>query len=132
MLLVVEEAGVVLHRGASDDEPADHAEEAAAVVEAAFLLGMCGALLPAGILADRVDRRLLMRTAFRSNFAMTAAHRCSLMRQAMSCMQSRRKRLKIGRRRRCTKASSLADKHQFNQRLTMRWYSPLAFDRCSH
>jgi MFS family permease len=35
----------------------------AAVVEAAFLLGMCGALLPAGVLADRVDRRLLMRTA---------------------------------------------------------------------
>ena len=35
----------------------------AAVVEATFLLGMCGALLPAGVLADRVDRRLLMRTA---------------------------------------------------------------------
>ena len=35
----------------------------AAVVEAAFLLGMCGALLPAGVLADRIDRRLLMRTA---------------------------------------------------------------------
>ena len=35
----------------------------AAVAEAAFLLGMCGALLPAGVLADRVDRRLLMRTA---------------------------------------------------------------------
>jgi MFS family permease len=35
----------------------------AAVVEAAFLLGMCGALLPAGVLADRVDRRLLMRAA---------------------------------------------------------------------
>jgi len=35
----------------------------AAVVEAAFLLGMCGALLPAGVLADRVHRRLLMRTA---------------------------------------------------------------------
>jgi MFS family permease len=35
----------------------------AAVVEAAFLLGVCGALLPAGVLADRVDRRLLMRTA---------------------------------------------------------------------
>ena len=35
----------------------------AAVVDAAFLLGMCGALLPAGVLADRVDRRLLMRTA---------------------------------------------------------------------
>jgi MFS family permease len=35
----------------------------AAVAEAAFLLGMCGALLPAGVLADRVHRRLLMRTA---------------------------------------------------------------------
>jgi MFS family permease len=35
----------------------------AAVVEAAFLLGMCAALLPAGVLADRVHRRLLMRTA---------------------------------------------------------------------
>ena len=35
----------------------------AAVVEAAFLLGMCGTLLPAGVLADRVHRRLLMRTA---------------------------------------------------------------------
>ena len=35
----------------------------AAVVEAAFLIGMCGSLLPAGVLADRVDRRRLMRTA---------------------------------------------------------------------
>src|SRR5829696_9211486 len=35
----------------------------AAVAEAAFLLGMCGALLPAGVLADRVHRRLLMRAA---------------------------------------------------------------------
>jgi MFS family permease len=35
----------------------------AAVVDAAFLLGMCGVLLPAGVLADRVHRRLLMRTA---------------------------------------------------------------------
>jgi predicted MFS family arabinose efflux permease len=35
----------------------------AAAVEAAFLLGMCGALLPSGVLADRVHRRLLMRTA---------------------------------------------------------------------
>jgi MFS family permease len=35
----------------------------AAVVDAAFLLGLCGALLPAGVLADRVDRKLLMRTA---------------------------------------------------------------------
>ena len=35
----------------------------AAVVDAAFLIGLCGAVLPAGVLADRVDRRLLMRTA---------------------------------------------------------------------
>jgi MFS family permease len=35
----------------------------AAVVEAAFLIGLCGALLPAGVLADRVDRKLLMRAA---------------------------------------------------------------------
>ena len=35
----------------------------AAVVDAAFLLGMCGALLPAGVMADRVNRRMLMRTA---------------------------------------------------------------------
>jgi predicted MFS family arabinose efflux permease len=35
----------------------------AAVVEAAFLVGMCATLLPAGVLADRADRRLLMRTA---------------------------------------------------------------------
>jgi len=35
----------------------------AALVEAAHLLGMAGALLPAGVLADRVDRRRMMRTA---------------------------------------------------------------------
>ena len=35
----------------------------AAVVEAAFLIGMCGSLLPAGLLADRVDRRTIMRSA---------------------------------------------------------------------
>ena len=35
----------------------------AAVAEAALLIGMCGALLPAGVLADRIHRRLLMRTA---------------------------------------------------------------------
>jgi MFS family permease len=32
----------------------------AALLEAAGLLGMCGTLLPAGVLADRVDRRKLM------------------------------------------------------------------------
>lgn len=36
---------------------------AAAAAEALHLLGMVGALLPAGVLADRVDRRLVMRTA---------------------------------------------------------------------
>ncbi|WP_297622191.1 MFS transporter [Nocardioides sp.] len=36
---------------------------AAAAAEALYLLGMAGTLLPAGVLADRVDRRLVMRTA---------------------------------------------------------------------
>jgi MFS family permease len=35
----------------------------AALVEAVHLLGMAAALLPAGVVADRVDRRLMMRTA---------------------------------------------------------------------
>jgi MFS family permease len=35
----------------------------AAVAETAHLVGLCAALLPAGVLADRVDRRRLMRTA---------------------------------------------------------------------
>ncbi|WP_284535053.1 MFS transporter [Nocardioides sp. T2.26MG-1] len=35
----------------------------AAAAEAAHLLGMVATLLPAGVLADRVDRRALMRTA---------------------------------------------------------------------
>jgi MFS family permease len=35
----------------------------AAVVDAAFMIGLCAALLPSGVLADRVDRRLLIRTA---------------------------------------------------------------------
>jgi MFS family permease len=35
----------------------------AAAAEALHLLGLVGTLLPAGVLADRVDRRLLMRTA---------------------------------------------------------------------
>lgn len=35
----------------------------AGLVEAAYLLGLVGALLPAGVLADRVDRRRLMRTS---------------------------------------------------------------------
>ncbi|MFC6286444.1 MFS transporter [Nocardioides sp. GCM10027113] len=36
---------------------------AAALAEALHLLGLVGALLPAGVLADRLDRRLLMRGA---------------------------------------------------------------------
>jgi MFS family permease len=35
----------------------------AAVIEAAYLIGLCGMLLPAGVLADRVDRRLILRSA---------------------------------------------------------------------
>jgi hypothetical protein len=35
----------------------------AALSEALFLLGLAATLLPAGVLADRVDRRLVMRTA---------------------------------------------------------------------
>ena len=40
-----------------------HSTLLAAVVEALHLLGLCGALLPAGVLADRMDRRRLMRLA---------------------------------------------------------------------
>lgn len=40
-----------------------HSTLAAAAVEALHLLGLCGALLPAGVLADRADRRRLMRLA---------------------------------------------------------------------
>jgi MFS family permease len=40
-----------------------HSTLAAAAVEALHLLGLCGALLPAGVLADRRDRRRLMRLA---------------------------------------------------------------------
>jgi predicted MFS family arabinose efflux permease len=35
----------------------------AAAVEAAYLLGMVGTLVPAGLLADRLDRRWIMRTS---------------------------------------------------------------------
>lgn len=40
-----------------------HSPVLAGVVEAAYLLGMAGALLPAGVVADRVDRRLVMRVS---------------------------------------------------------------------
>jgi len=40
-----------------------HSTLLAAAVEALHLLGLCGALLPAGVLADRMDRRRLMRLA---------------------------------------------------------------------
>ncbi len=42
-------------------------------VEALFLVGMSGATLPAGVLADRVDRGLIMRTASGVAAAMYAA-----------------------------------------------------------
>jgi len=45
----------------------------AAVAEAAFLFGLCGALLPAGLLADRVDRRLVMRVASGSGLVLYAS-----------------------------------------------------------
>lgn len=38
-----------------------HSAMLAAAAEACFLLGMSAALLPAGVLADRMDRRLVMR-----------------------------------------------------------------------
>ncbi|HEU4812030.1 MAG TPA: MFS transporter [Nocardioides sp.] len=38
-----------------------HSPIQAGLVEAAHLLGMCGALLPAGVLADRTDRLRIMR-----------------------------------------------------------------------
>jgi MFS family permease len=40
-----------------------HSAYLTSVVEALFLLGMAGATLPGGVLADRVDRRRIMRTA---------------------------------------------------------------------
>ena len=40
-----------------------HSTLAAAAAEACHLLGLAATLLPAGVLADRVDRRRLMRTA---------------------------------------------------------------------
>jgi len=40
-----------------------HSAAWAASVEAAYLLGMVGALLPAGVLADRFDRRRIMRAS---------------------------------------------------------------------
>ena len=40
-----------------------HSAYLTSIVEALFLLGMAGATLPGGVLADRVDRRLIMRTA---------------------------------------------------------------------
>ncbi|GCD90561.1 MFS transporter [Nocardioides sp. LS1] len=40
-----------------------HSPVQAGLVEAAHLLGMCAALLPAGVLADRTDRQRVMRMA---------------------------------------------------------------------
>lgn len=45
----------------------------AAAVEAAYLLGVAAALLPCGVLADRVDRRLLMRVASGSGAVLYAS-----------------------------------------------------------
>jgi MFS family permease len=42
----------------------------AALAESAHLLGLCAMLLPAGVLADRTDRRRLMRLASASGFAL--------------------------------------------------------------
>jgi predicted MFS family arabinose efflux permease len=40
-----------------------HSAMVAAAAEACFLFGMAAALLPAGVLADRMDRRLIMRAS---------------------------------------------------------------------
>src|SRR5690348_2749852 len=50
-----------------------HSTLAAAAVEALHLLGLCGALLPAGGLADRTDRRRLMRLASGSGLALSTS-----------------------------------------------------------
>lgn len=49
-----------------------HSTLTAAVVEGVFLLGAAGALLPGGVLADRVDRRRVMRVTSASSFALYA------------------------------------------------------------
>ncbi len=46
---------------------------AASAAEAVFLLGMSGALLPAGVLADRLDRRRVMRWASGSGVLLYAS-----------------------------------------------------------
>ena len=50
-----------------------HSTLAAAAVEAVFLLGEAAALLPAGVLADRLDRRMLMRLASGSGLLLYAS-----------------------------------------------------------
>ena len=50
-----------------------HSAYLTSVVEALFLLGMAGATLPGGVLADRVDRRTIMRTASGLSALMYAA-----------------------------------------------------------
>lgn len=45
----------------------------AGLAEAAYLLGLLGALLPAGVLADRVDRRRLMRMSSGSGAVLLAS-----------------------------------------------------------
>ena len=50
-----------------------HSAYLTSLVEALFLLGMVGATLPGGVLADRVDRRAIMRTASGISAVMYAA-----------------------------------------------------------
>jgi predicted MFS family arabinose efflux permease len=50
-----------------------HSAAWAASVEAAYLLGMVGALLPAGVLADRFDRRRIMRASSASGVVLYAS-----------------------------------------------------------
>ena len=55
----------------------------ASLVGTAELVGLSGALLPAGVLADRVDRRLLLRVSSGAGtLASRLAHRCRPVRHA--------------------------------------------------
>jgi MFS family permease len=45
----------------------------AALAECAHLVGLCGMLLPAGVLADRMDRLRLMRLASATGFLLSAS-----------------------------------------------------------
>src|SRR5215203_3022746 len=56
----------------------------AAVVEATYLLGLVLALLPAGILADRADRRRIMRTASGTGVVLYASLALALVADAFT------------------------------------------------